>query len=397
MEGNKWSLWLPSAILFQIVSVILTAVYVHGASVPALYVFGDSTVDCGTNNYINTTQAFRGNFPPYGKDFFKNPTGRFSNGRVIVDFIVEYAGKPLIPPFLEPNADLSHGANFGSGGAGVLVETNEGHVVDLQTQLRQFLHHKAEVTEKSGQAFAEELFSDAVYIVSIGSNDYLGGYFGNPKQQEKYTPEQFVRAVATSIVESIKILYSSGARKIVVFDLGPMGCLPALRDLEETRSCSAPVSAVAAAHNDAVKGALSQLGQFLPGLTIVTTNFYKFFSERLENPSQYGYVSVDEPCCGAGPCEGRCGVHEGHPSKPECQHCSDANTYVWWDPYHPSETVHHQFAQTVWNGTSPYIEPVAMLHLFKQKAEAHGNYADKLDLFVGDPLQQLVSESMLMT
>lgn len=128
MEGNKWSLWLPSAILFQIVSVILTAVYVHGASVPALYVFGDSTVDCGTNNYINTTQAFRGNFPPYGKDFFKNPTGRFSNGRVIVDFIVEYAGKPLIPPFLEPNADLSHGANFGSGGAGVLVETNEGHV-----------------------------------------------------------------------------------------------------------------------------------------------------------------------------------------------------------------------------------------------------------------------------
>lgn len=86
----------------------------------------------------------------------------------------------------------------------------------------------------------------------------------------------------------MQILYSSGARKIVVFDLGPMGCLPALRDLEETRSCSAPVSAVAAAHNDAVKGALSQLGQFLPGLTIVTTNFYKFFSERLENPSQYG-------------------------------------------------------------------------------------------------------------
>ena len=59
------------------------------SAVPALYIFGDSTVDCGTNNYINTTRAFRGDFPPYGDDFFGRPTGRFSNGRVVVDFIGE--------------------------------------------------------------------------------------------------------------------------------------------------------------------------------------------------------------------------------------------------------------------------------------------------------------------
>jgi len=43
-------------------------------------------------------------------------------------FAAEYAGKPLISPYLEPNADHSHGANFGSGGAGVLLETHQGLV-----------------------------------------------------------------------------------------------------------------------------------------------------------------------------------------------------------------------------------------------------------------------------
>jgi len=312
---------------------------------------------------------------------------------VIVDFIAEYAGQASIPPYLEPNADYSHGVNFGSGGAGVLVETNQGLVVDLQEQITHFMQHKAAVTEQHGQALAEQLFSDAVYVFSIGSNDYLGGYFGNPKQRESYTPEQFVGAVVTGIVESVKILYSLGARKIVIAGLGPMGCIPALRALDVNGSCSAPVSAVAFAHNDAVKGALIQLEQFLPRLTIVHAHFYDFLLERLENPSKYGYVSGDKACCGAGPCEGRCGaVH----AKPGCEHCSNANAHVWWDPYHPSEKIHQQFAETVWNGTLPNVYPVAVQELFKPTVEPH-NYDDKLDLFVGDPLQQLVSESILMS
>ncbi|KAG0622100.1 hypothetical protein M758_3G072300 [Ceratodon purpureus] len=388
MAVGKVPRWLYLASFLSVV-IVLVAVSAD-ASVPALFIFGDSTVDCGTNNYINTTRNFRGDFPPYGQDFFGKPTGRYSNGRVIVDFIAEYAGKPLIPPYLEPNADHSHGVNFGSGGAGVLVETNQGLVVDLQKQLSQFLEHKAAVSERHGQTLAEEVFSDAVYIVSVGSNDYLGGYFGNPKQREKSTPEQFVGAVVTGIVESIKMLYSFGARKIVVAGLGPMGCIPALRARDESGSCSAPVSAVASAHNNAVQGALSQLEQFLPRLTIVHAQFYDFLLERLENPSKHGYVSGDKPCCGTGSCEGRCGAEV-----PGCEHCSNANAHVWWDPYHPSESIHRQFAEAVWNGTSPYIHPVAVQELFKPAAEPH-HYDDKLDLFVGDPLQQLVSESILM-
>jgi len=53
----------------------------------ALFVFGDSLFDVGNNNYINTTTDYQANFSPYGETFFKFPTGRFSNGRVIPDFI----------------------------------------------------------------------------------------------------------------------------------------------------------------------------------------------------------------------------------------------------------------------------------------------------------------------
>ena len=52
----------------------------------AFFVFGDSLFDAGNNKYINTTDQ-RANFWPYGETFFGHPTGRFSDGRLIPDFI----------------------------------------------------------------------------------------------------------------------------------------------------------------------------------------------------------------------------------------------------------------------------------------------------------------------
>nr|POF18355.1 protein free1 [Quercus suber] len=50
---------------------------------------GDSIVDIGNNNHINT--LIKCNFPPYGKDFQGGkPTGRFSNGRAEVTQRLSY-------------------------------------------------------------------------------------------------------------------------------------------------------------------------------------------------------------------------------------------------------------------------------------------------------------------
>lgn len=56
------------------------------AEARAFFVFGDSLVDSGNNNYLATTA--RADSPPYGIDYpTGRPTGRFSNGLNIPDII----------------------------------------------------------------------------------------------------------------------------------------------------------------------------------------------------------------------------------------------------------------------------------------------------------------------
>ena len=53
-----------------------------------MFIFGDSIFDSGNNNYINVNVSYRANYWPYGETFFHYfPTGRFTDGRLIVDFI----------------------------------------------------------------------------------------------------------------------------------------------------------------------------------------------------------------------------------------------------------------------------------------------------------------------
>lgn len=56
-------------------------------SLPASFVFGDSLVDAGNNNYLVTIS--KADCTPNGMDFGM-PTGRFTNGRTIVDMIGKY-------------------------------------------------------------------------------------------------------------------------------------------------------------------------------------------------------------------------------------------------------------------------------------------------------------------
>ncbi|MFS8020070.1 putative triacylglycerol lipase [Helianthus anomalus] len=78
---------------------LVTSVYLHGngatylpdnVSVPAIIAFGDSLLDPGNNNRLMTMT--KANFPPYGKDFVGGkPTGRFTNGKTLGDFLGTYS------------------------------------------------------------------------------------------------------------------------------------------------------------------------------------------------------------------------------------------------------------------------------------------------------------------
>lgn len=66
-----------------------------------LFIFGDSLVDAGNNNYLATLS--KANVRPNGIDFKASggtPTGRFTNGRTILDIVGRPSYKQLIFAFL---------------------------------------------------------------------------------------------------------------------------------------------------------------------------------------------------------------------------------------------------------------------------------------------------------
>lgn len=71
--------------------IVLIALFMNSIT-PSLcftsFVFGDSLVDAGNNDYFFTLS--KANSPPYGIDFKPSggrPTGRFTNGRTISDIV----------------------------------------------------------------------------------------------------------------------------------------------------------------------------------------------------------------------------------------------------------------------------------------------------------------------
>jgi len=65
----------------------------HAApQVPCFFIFGDSLADSGNNN--NLVTAAKANYRAYGIDFPNGTTGRFTNGRTVVDII----GAPFSSP-----------------------------------------------------------------------------------------------------------------------------------------------------------------------------------------------------------------------------------------------------------------------------------------------------------
>lgn len=69
-----------------IISLVVAPDSVSAQPTRAFFVFGDSLVDSGNNDFLATTA--RADAPPYGIDFPSHrPTGRFSNGLNIPDLI----------------------------------------------------------------------------------------------------------------------------------------------------------------------------------------------------------------------------------------------------------------------------------------------------------------------
>ena len=83
--GSRLGRWLALSVVAAVALATVTA----EPQVPCYFIFGDSLVDNGNNNNIQSLA--RANYLPYGIDFPDGPTGRFSNGKTTVDVIGKYS------------------------------------------------------------------------------------------------------------------------------------------------------------------------------------------------------------------------------------------------------------------------------------------------------------------
>ncbi|KAI5386759.1 hypothetical protein KIW84_073057 [Lathyrus oleraceus] len=182
------------------------------SKVSAIYVFGDSTVDPGNNNYVNT--PFKSDFPPYGRDFpNQSPTGRFTNGKLGTDFIASYLGlKELVPPYLDPNLsdeELITGVSFASAGSGFdpLTPTLT-NVVPISKQLEYFKQYKNRLESKLGKQVTENHMNNAIFIISAGTNDFVVNYFMMPIRRRSYNVADYGHFLLQHVKDFMQVINS---------------------------------------------------------------------------------------------------------------------------------------------------------------------------------------------
>lgn len=76
-----------------------------------------------------------------------------------------------------------------------------------------------------------------------------------------------------------------------------------------------------------------------------------------------GFKEGVNACCGTGPYGGvyTCG---GTKKVTTYDICDNADDYVWWDSFHPTERIHEQFAKALWDGPRASVGPYNLQDLF---------------------------------
>ncbi|WRX25187.1 hypothetical protein QQP08_017674 [Theobroma cacao] len=261
----------------------------------AIYQLGDSISDTG--NLIREDPLSPFGRLPYGQNFFKDATGRCSNGLLMIDFLALSAGIPFLEPYLNSDALLTrgHGVNFAVAGSTALpVEIlAENNVL-------------APVTNTSLSRQLDWMFS---YFNGICRDQEVVGY---------------------------------GATRVIVPGNFPIGCLPIyLTGFQSNHSaaydgfhCLKGLNKLAIHHNNLLKRAIKELRNDLPNAIIVYGDYYNAFLQLLRKAELLGFdtKSTQKACCGIG------GDYDytltrmcGAPGVPVC---SDPDQYVSWDGVH---------------------------------------------------------------
>ncbi|KAB2068324.1 hypothetical protein ES319_A08G023400v1 [Gossypium barbadense] len=310
--------------------------------VPCYFIFGDSLSDNGNNNNLNTLAKV--NYSPYGIDFPKVPTGRFSNGKNMQDYIAEYLGfTRSMPPFAESKGEnILNGVNYASGAAGIRDETGKdlGDRIPLDKQIQ---NHKIIILRLSrlmrNNIETRLLLNRCIYSIQIGSNDYINNYF-KPEfydTSRRFTQMQYATLLVHQLSNQLKTLYNNGARKFAVYGLSLIGCAPfAISEYGTNGSfCVDKLNNAAALFNERLMPLIHQLNNDLP---------YAKFTYLTPSPNSTTFVT-NGTCCTIGGGGGELCLKNSKP-------CSNRGRFLFWDGFHPTEAWNEKVAERAYSSES---------------------------------------------
>ncbi|KAI3872862.1 hypothetical protein MKX03_029151 [Papaver bracteatum] len=354
------SSFFPSSSLFSllnfnnliIVSILLATTVnpVLGSYYKSVFSFGDSIADTGNVLYSQPDESV-GKLP-YGETYFHRATGRFSDGRIILDFIAQAVGLPLLPPYLgSSNKDLQQGGNFAVGGATALDDSffEKRKIVvpsnaSLGVQLKWFKQLLPSLCNPSSDDCHEYLKTSLILMGEIGGNDYNHPFFQGRGLEEIRT---FVPHIINAISSAIKVLIKEGAVTFMVPGNFPIGCSalyltlfksPNKEDYDES-GCIKWLNEFSVYHNKFLLKELAVLSEEYPSVKIIYADYYNVAMKFFKSPELLGFTGgALKACCGGkGPynCNQyvRCG-------SVDAKVCEDPSTYVNWDGVHLTEAAY---------------------------------------------------------
>ncbi|KAF6984637.1 hypothetical protein CFC21_002612 [Triticum aestivum] len=347
---------------------------------PAAFNFGDSNSDTGGR----IAAGFEPMPPPYGSTFFGAPSGRFSDGRLILDFLMDAMDMPFLNAYLDslgaPN--FRAGVNFAQAGCSITpASATSVSPFSFGLQIKQFFAFKEKVTRLLSQGdryrrYIPQLdyFSKGLYMFDIGQNDLAGQFYSR-------TEDQVIASIPTILSEfetGLKALYDQGARKFWIHNTGPLGCLPQNIDLFGKDPTQLDELHCVAKHNRAAKifnlqlhALCTKLRAQFSGANITYVDIYSIKYALIGNYSRYGFESPTEACCGyGGPplnYDGRvpCGQTKSvNGNLVTAKGCSDSTEYVNWDGIHYTEAANFHVTSQILTGKysdPPFVDKMPFL------------------------------------
>ncbi|XP_024359742.1 GDSL esterase/lipase At4g01130 isoform X2 [Physcomitrium patens] len=353
----------------------------------AVYSFGDSLTDNGNGIATFPDQFIDSETNPNGFNFPHHAADRYCDGRLLVDYVAFGMGrKPNYAILRSIAADFTYGANFAVAGATArnntewVQETGFSSPFSLNVQVSwlerykvrlQFYYAQVELNSTTrGVVYqslpASDSLNTSLYFVYAGFQDY---FF--PMYYQTMTPTEaldIVDAVVDSIVAAIQRIYAFGARSIMIVNLPPMGCLPALLTLYadedsekyDTYGCLDSPNKVSNSHNTLLESRVADLRHNYTNATFYYADYYSVYRDVLKSPTLYGISESDTltACCGYG------GSYNFNASL-FCTHsgimnggmvnlsypCSNSTSYINWDGIHPTAQMNWITATLFLNGT----------------------------------------------